>query len=106
MSHRPTTLLALAAVLLASLSPSLALAEPRVTVHVRRGTAVADATVTVTDENGHTASCQTQQGQCSLSGLGPGRHQVVAVGSDGRRSESRTVMIPPDGEVSLFVSVP
>ncbi len=85
---------------------SVALAEPRVTVHVRRDGAAADATVTVTDERGRSVSCETVRGECSLAGLGAGRHQVVAESRDGRRSEPRTVMLPPDGDVSLFVSVP
>ncbi len=89
------------------LGPSVvALAEPVVIVYVRRGGEAAEGTVTVTDDDGNTASCQTQNGSCSLSGLTPGRHLVVAHGADGRRAESRPVLIPPDGKVSLFVNVP
>lgn len=83
-----------------------ALAEPVVIVYVRRAGEAAEATVTVTDDEGNTASCETQNGSCSLSGLAPGRHLVVAQSADGRRAESRPVVIPPDGKVSLFVTVP
>jgi len=89
------------------LAPAVAaLAEPVVIVYVRRDGEAADATVTVTDDDGNTASCETQNGSCSLAGLAPGRHVVVARSSDGRRAESRPVVIPPDGKVSLFVNVP
>lgn len=91
----------------ATLAPTaIAWAEPEVIVYVRRAGEAADATVTVTDDDGHTVSCETENGQCSLSGLAPGRHLVVAQGRDGRRAESRPVLIPADGKVSLFVSVP
>ncbi len=83
-----------------------ALAEPVVIVYVRRAGEVAEATVVVTDDDGNTASCDTQNGSCSLTGLAPGRHVVVARAADGRRAESRPVVIPPDGKVSLFVTVP
>lgn len=95
--------MAAAAVLLPA---AVAFAEPEVIVYVRRGGEIAEGTVTVTDDEGHSVSCETQNGQCSLSGLAPGRHLVVALGRDGRRAESRPVIIPPDGKVSLFVSVP
>lgn len=85
---------------------SAALAEPVVTVHVRRAGATADGTVTVTDADGRSVSCETVRGECTLRGLTAGRHRVVAVGPDGQQSEPRAVMLPPDGEVSLFVSVP
>lgn len=86
--------------------PALALAEPVVIVYVRRAGQATEATVTVTDDDGNTASCETENGSCSLSGLAPGRHLVVARARDGQRAQSRPVLIPPDGKVSLFVSVP
>jgi hypothetical protein len=101
--RRPLALLAVVAILAPA---AIALAEPEVIVYVRRAGEAADATVTVTDDDGHTVSCETENGQCSLSGLAPGRHLVVAQGRDGRRAESRPVLIPADGKVSLFVSVP
>lgn len=105
MPGRRTALSLLAVV--AILAPTaLALAEPEVIVYVRRAGAAADATVTVTDDEGHAVSCETENGQCSLAGLAPGRHVVVAQGRDGRRAESRPVLIPAEGKVSLFVSVP
>lgn len=84
---------------------AVALAEPEVIVYVRHDGEVVDATVTVTDDEGHTVTCETRNGQCSLAGLAPGRHLVVALAHDGRRAGSRPVMIP-DGKVSLFVAIP
>jgi hypothetical protein len=85
---------------------AVALAEPEVIVYVRRSGAPIEATVTVTDDEGRAVSCETENGQCSLSGLAPGRHLVVAVDRSGHRAESHPVVIPPDGKVSLFVAVP
>jgi outer membrane usher protein FimD/PapC len=92
--------------LLGTAPAALAPAEPEVIVYVRRSGEPIEATVTVTDDEGHAVSCETENGQCSLSGLAPGRHLVVAVDRSGRRAESRPVVIPPDGKVSLFVAVP
>jgi outer membrane usher protein FimD/PapC len=97
---------ALLALALALAPAAVALAEPVVIVYVRRSGEAIEATVTVTDDDGNTASCETQNGSCSLSGLTPGRHLVVAQARDGQRAQSRPVLIPPDGKVSLFVSVP
>jgi hypothetical protein len=83
--------------LLGTAPAALALAEPEVIVYVRRSGEPIEATVAVTDDEGHAVSCETENGQCSLSGLAPG---------SGRRAESRPVVIPPDGKVSLFVAVP
>jgi hypothetical protein len=92
---------------LLGLAPAtVALAEPEVIVYVRRSGEPIEATVTVTDDEGHAVSCETENGQCSLSGLASGRHLVVAVDRSGRRAESQPVVIPPDGKVSLFVAVP
>lgn len=88
------------------LPTATALAEPTVIVYVRRAGQPVEATVTVTDDEGNTASCETQNGSCSLAGLGSGRHLVVARSRDGQRAQSRPVLIPPDGKVSLFVNVP
>jgi hypothetical protein len=96
-----------AAILLAVAAPAVpALAEPTVIVYVRRAGEPVDATVTVTDDQGNTATCETENGSCSLDGLAPGRHTVVAQARDGQRAQSRPVLIPPDGKVSLFVNVP
>ncbi len=103
---RPRSALALAAAVAILAPTALALAEPEVIVYVRRQGEAAEATVTVTDDEGHEVSCETENGQCSLPGLAPGRHLVVARARDGRRAESRPVLIPADGKVSLFVSVP
>lgn len=103
MSRHALALLAV----VATLAPaSLVLAEPEVIVYVRRGTELVEATVTVTDDEGHAVSCETENGQCSLAGLAPGRHLVDAHARDGRRAQSHAVLIPADGKVSLFVSVP
>ena len=93
-------------VLFALAPAAVALAEPEVIVYVRRGGEPVEATVTVTDDQGRAVSCETENGQCTLAGLAPGRHLVVAVDRQGRRAESRPVLIPPDGKVSLFVAVP
>jgi hypothetical protein len=85
---------------------AVALAEPTVIVYVRREGQPLEATVTVTDDDGNTATCETVNGSCTLAGLSAGRHLVDARARDGRRAQSRTVLIPPDGKVSLFVSVP
>lgn len=89
-----------------ALSPALAFAEPIVIVYVRRAGRPVDGTVTLTDDAGRTTTCQTQHGQCRVDGLHPGRHLVVAQANDGRRAESRPVLLPSDGKVSLFVAIP
>lgn len=81
-------------------------ADATVVVYVRRAGAAIDATVTVKDASGTTSTCHTEGGSCQLEGIAAGRSTVVAHIEDGASSEPRSVMIPPDGKVSLFVSVP
>ena len=81
-------------------------ADATVVVYVRRAGSAIDATVTVKDASGTTSTCHTEGGSCQLEGIAAGRSTVVARVEDGASSEPRSVMIPPDGKVSLFVSVP
>lgn len=83
---------------------SVAEADPVVVVYVRgSGEGV---TVTVTDNSGASRSCSTDAaGSCEITGLAPGRATVVAQSGDSTGA-SQTVLIPPEGKVSLYVPQP
>lgn len=84
--------------------PAIALAEASVAVIVRSQGQLADATVTITDEAGHTYSCQTHEGTCEIAGLTPGRHTVYAENEHGR-AESRTIVVA-DGKTTVYLVAP
>lgn len=84
--------------------PALALAEASVAVFVRTNGQPTEATVTITDENGHTYTCEAREGTCEISGLTPGRHTVYAENARGR-AESRSVLVV-DGKVSIYLVAP
>lgn len=84
--------------------PGAVLADPIVVVYVTGN--AAGVTVTVTDGGGVELSCRTDEtGSCEINGLRPGRATVIA-GTGTLTSPSQTVMLPPDGKVSLFVPSP
>jgi hypothetical protein len=83
---------------------ALAAADPVVVVYVAGNPE--GVTVTVTDDAGTARSCSTDEtGSCEISGLSPGRATVVAQ-AGGTSGARQTVVIPPDGKVSLFVPQP
>ena len=84
--------------------PTLALAEATVAVFVRTNGQPAEATVTITDENGRTRTCEAREGTCEISGLTPGRHTVYVENARGR-AESRSVLVV-DGKVSVYLVAP
>lgn len=102
-----TPWLAVLGVIASTLAASVARAEPVVVVHVRRDGARADATVILRDSRGHPiGACTTEQSTCEIRGVAPGRHTVVARDELGNETPARTVVIPPEGKVSLFVAAP
>ena len=84
--------------------PAVALAEASVAVFVRSNGEPANATVTITDESGHSYSCMAREGTCEIAGLTPGRHTVYAENEHGR-AESRSVMVV-DGKTSIYLVAP
>ena len=84
--------------------PAIAYAEASVAVFVRTNGQPAEATVTITDEHGHTYSCQTQAGTCEVAGLTPGRHTVYAQNEHGR-AESRSIVVA-DGKTTVYLVAP
>ena len=87
--------------------PSMVRAEPEVVVHLRRADrTTTEATVEVRDGSAILGSCRTIDGTCEIRGVSPGRRTVVARTDDGRESPPHSVVIPPDGKVSLYVPTP
>lgn len=84
--------------------PAIAYAEASVAVFVRNNGQPTEATVTITDEHGHTYSCQTQAGTCEVAGLTPGRHTVYAQNEHGR-AESRSIIVA-DGKTTVYLVAP
>ncbi len=98
-------LLACTLALSALVVPSWVRADPVVVVHL--SSAAAGVTVTLTDHSGATHSCSTDDtGSCEISGVVAGRASVVAQQGSGAPSASASVLIPPDGKVSLIVPSP
>ena len=84
--------------------PAIALAEASVAVIVRSQGQPSDATVTITNEAGHTCSCETHEGTCEIAGLTPGRHTVYAENEHGR-AESRAIVVA-DGKNTVYLVAP
>ena len=105
MRPSPKTASLLAAALAAGTAwPAAVLADPIVGVYVTGN--APGVTVTVTAGGGAALSCRTDDtGSCEIAGLRPGRATVVA-GTGTRTSPSQTVLLPPDGKVSLIVPSP
>jgi hypothetical protein len=101
---RPLSLAAVVAIL-GFAAP--ALAEPVIVVHLRgSGNSVTEAEVILRDADGIVGSCRTTGGTCEITGARPGRATVSARLPQGDETPGRSVLIPPDGKVSLFVAVP
>lgn len=92
--------------LLLSLVVSVAYAEATVTVQVRnQNGSPADGTVTLTPvTGGNHYSCQTHGGTCQIASVPGGMHTVTFAPTSGTAPASRTVMVAPNGNVSLIVS--
>ncbi len=93
--------------LLLGLFGNVAFAEATVTVQVRnQNGSPADGTVVLTGASGGSASfsCQTHAGTCQIAGVPGGMHTVTFRPSSGPAPAPRTVMIAPNGSVSLIVS--
>jgi|GEM_PF-3501433 len=84
--------------------PAIALAEASIAVFVRSNGQPADATVTLTDDHGHTYSCETREGTCEIAGLTPGRHTVYTQNQNGR-AESRSIIVA-DGKTTVHLVAP
>jgi hypothetical protein len=84
--------------------PALAFAEASVAVFVRTNGQPTEATVTITDDGGHTYTCVAREGTCEITGLTPGRHTIYAENARGR-AESRSVLVV-DGKVSIYLVAP
>lgn len=84
--------------------PTVALADATVVTYVRRNGTPSDAEVFLVDESGHVVTCRTVDGSCRLDALPGGRYSVYAETRAGERTPSRSVVIPPDGKVSLFIN--
>lgn len=88
-------------------APAAASADPVVVVRVRRaGEDGGEATVTLRDANGTEHRCSTEEGTCRMEGVPPGRFTVTTVSEAGEQMPQRSVVIPPDGKVTLVVAVP
>lgn len=98
-------LLVIAAV---SLVASVASAESLVVVHVRSlDGEPADAVVTFTPAGGGAPqSCRTSRGTCRISNVRGGNYIVTAEPvSEGEPPVPRRVLLPPDGEVAVHVTL-
>ncbi len=97
----------LGAALALLLAPALALAEATVTVQVRSASGTPPSgTVTLTPRGGGTSfSCTLHGGRCRIQGV-PGGRYTARVRSTKGAGSAKPVMIPPEGQVSLILSVP
>lgn len=84
----------------------IAYAQARVVVEVRDpGGAVADGQITLRAASGSaTHTCTTQGGYCEITGVVGGQYVVTLRPSAGEAPPARTVVIPPEGRVTLRVS--
>jgi len=99
----------LSAVLLLALwlaAPSAARADAVVLVRVQAAGEAVDGRVTLTrkDDGSERRTCQTRAGRCRIPGVPGGRYVVRFQPEEGDSPPDRTVMIPPEGEVTLVVS--
>jgi len=88
------------------LLPGLALAEATVSVEVRSAKGQrAEGTVTLEARGASRRfTCTTRAGRCRIQGVPGGRYVVRLAPKEGKAPPPRTVVIPPQGEVSLIVS--
>ena len=87
---------------------AVAVAQATVQVEVRAPDgSSADARVTLTPQGGGSPqSCQTTSGVCQIAGLSSGTYIVTASPSGaGRPPIPRPVLIPPDGQVTVRLSL-
>jgi len=103
---RTRVLMLLLAVVTTVLLVSVAAAEALVVVRVRgqRGGS-SDGVVTLSSRgSGRTYSCQTRRGTCQINGVSGGSYFVRFAPRRGQAPPPRTVMVPPEGTVTLVVS--
>jgi len=86
--------------------PVGALADATVVVRVRAAGEAVDGTVTLVAKGSSKGryQCRTSDGRCTIRGVPGGRYTVRFVPERGESPPERSVMIPPEGEVSLIVS--
>jgi hypothetical protein len=77
-----------------------------VLVRVQAAGEAVDGRVTLTrkDDGSERRTCQTRAGRCRIPGVPGGRYVVRFQPEEGDSPPDRTVMIPPEGEVTLVVS--
>lgn len=87
-------------------APGAAIADATVVVRVRAAGAAVDGTVTLIPKGSSKGryQCRTSDGRCTIRDVPGGRHTVRFVPERGASPPERSVMIPPEGEVSLIVS--
>jgi hypothetical protein len=109
MRHRLAALVltSITALTVITALPATASADAVLVVQVRRqGRQPAEATVVLRDSNGIVGTCTTTNGTCEIRGVRSGSHTVSARLESGNETVGTPVMLPPDGKVSLIVSVP
>lgn len=109
MTSQRAPLLAALSVAVVLLLAAVAMAQTVVVVNVRTvDRRPADAAVTLTPEGGGSPhGCRATRGTCRIASVPPGRYVVTAQpAGEGNPPIPRVVVVPPNTEVTISVTLP